>query len=128
MAEKKDYSSLKAALEAQRNRIVEGLDHIERDNLKRSQRDAAGDLSGYSFHLADVATDNFDRELNLDLASSEQSLLNRVDGALQKLKDGTYGVCENCGKSIGLKRLKAVPYAELCIKCKEAEEKKPRRQ
>ena|SRR3989338_366338 len=128
MAEKKDYSSLKAALEAQRNRIVEGLDHIERDNLKRSQRDAAGDLSGYSFHLADVATDNFDRELNLDLASSEQSLLNRVDGALQKLKDGTYGVCENCGKSIGLKRLKAVPYAELCIKCKEAEEQKPRRQ
>ena len=128
MAEKKDYRSLKAALEAQRNRIVEGLDHIERDNLKRSQRDAAGDLSGYSFHLADVATDNFDRELNLDLASSEQSLLNRVDGALQKLKDGTYGVCENCGKSIGLKRLKAVPYAELCIKCKEAEEKKPRRQ
>ena len=128
MAEKKDYSSLKAALEAQRNQIVEGLDHIERDNLKRSQRDAAGDLSGYSFHLADVATDNFDRELNLDLASSEQSLLNRVDGALQKLKDGTYGVCENCGKSIGLKRLKAVPYAELCIKCKEAEEKKPRRQ
>lgn len=128
MAEKKDYRSLKAALEAQRNQIVEGLDHIERDNLKRSQRDAAGDLSGYSFHLADVATDNFDRELNLDLASSEQSLLNRVDGALQKLKDGTYGVCENCGKSIGLKRLKAVPYAELCIKCKEAEEKKPRRQ
>jgi len=127
MAEKKDYRSLKAALEAQRNQIVEGLDHIERDNLKRSQRDAAGDLSGYSFHLADVATDNFDRELNLDLASSEQSLLNRVDGALQKLKDGTYGVCENCGKSIGLKRLKAVPYAELCIKCKEAEEKKPRR-
>lgn len=127
MSEKKDYSSLKAALEAQRKQIIEGLNHIERDNLKRSQRDAAGDLSGYSFHPADMATDNFDRELNLDLASTEQSLLNRIDGALQKFKDETYGICESCGKSISLKRLKAVPYAELCIKCKEAEEKKSRR-
>ena len=127
MGSKREYGNLKADLEAQRSKIAVGLNHIERDNLNRSQRDAAGDLSGYSFHLADVATDNFDREFNLDLASTEQDLLNRIDEALAKFKDGTYGSCEGCRKPVSLKRLKAVPYAKLCIKCKEAEEKRLQR-
>jgi len=114
----------KAMLVTERNKLVEGLDHIERDNLNRSQRDASGDLSGYSFHMADQATDNFDREFSLDLASAEQNILNRIDEALHKIDEGTYGVCENCEKPISQKRLKAVPYAKLCIKCKEDEEKK----
>jgi DnaK suppressor protein len=126
--EKEDLMKLKAQLEEVRTKIAEGLSHIERDNLNRSQRDAAGDLSGYTFHMADMATDNFDREFSLDLASAEQGMLNRIDEALKKIQDGSYGVCENCNKPISLKRLKAVPYAKLCIKCQEEEEKKTRRQ
>lgn len=115
---------LKAQLEEERAKIADGLNHIERDNLNRSQRDAAGDLSGYTFHMADMATDNFDREFSLDLASAEQVMLNRIDEALKKIRDGSYGICENCDKPISFKRLKAVPYAKLCIKCQEDEEKK----
>ena len=126
--EKEELMKLKTQLETERAKIADGLSHIERDNLNRSQRDAAGDLSGYAFHMADMATDNFDREFSLDLASNEQVLLNRIDEALKKIQDGSYGVCENCTKPISFKRLKAVPYAKLCIKCKEDEEKNARRQ
>lgn len=126
--EKEELQKLKAQLEAERAKIADGLNHIERDNLNRSQRDASGDLSGYSFHMADMATDNFDREFSLDIASGEQTLLNRIDEALGKIKEGTYGVCENCQKLISMKRLKAVPYAKLCIKCKEDEEKNERKE
>ena len=126
--EKDELLKLKTQLQTERAKIATGLDHIERDNLNRSQRDAAGDLSGYTFHMADMATDNFDREFSLDIASGEQTLLNRIDEALTKIKDGTYGTCENCQKPISMKRLKAVPYAQLCIKCKEDEEKNPRRE
>ena len=128
IVEKEELLKLKAQLQAERAKIADGLNHIERDNLKRSQRDASGDLSGYSFHMADMATDNFDREFSLDLASAEQTILNRIDEALRKIEDGAYGTCENCSKSISLKRLKAVPYAKLCIKCKEDEEKNARRE
>ena len=126
--EKEDLLRLKMQLQAERAKIAEGLNHIERDNLNKSQRDASGDLSGYSFHMADMATDNFDREFSLDIASAEQVVLNRIDGALRKIEEGSYGICESCGKQISFKRLKAVPYAELCLKCQEDQEKKPRRE
>ncbi len=128
IVEKEELLKLKAQLQTERVKIADGLNHIERDNLNQSQRDASGDLSGYSFHMADMATDNFDREFSLDLASAEQTILNRIDEALRKIDDGSYGVCENCNKPISFKRLKAVPYAKLCIKCKENEEKNARRE
>ena len=124
--DKAELQKFKAQLETERAKFADGLDHIERDTLNKSQRDQAGDLSGYSFHMADMATDNFDLEFNLDLASAEQKILNRIDEALRKIEDGTFGICEQCQKEISAKRLKVVPYAKLCIKCKEAEEKRVR--
>lgn len=128
MVDKDDLLKLKAQLQAERVKMAEGLNHIERDNLNQSQRDASGDLSGYTFHMADMATDNFDREFSLDLASAEQVILNRIDGALRKIQEGSYGVCESCEKPISFKRLKAVPYAELCLKCQEDQEKRSHRE
>ena len=124
---KKDLDKYRKILEIARARIAGGLEHLEDGILNKSQRDASGDLSGYSFHMADMATDNFDTEFNLGLASSEQQSLNMIDDALRKIKEGTYGVCENCSKAIPQKRLMAMPYARLCIKCQEEEEKQKRR-
>ncbi len=121
---KKELKKFKDQLELVRKKISGDLDHIEKDTLNKSQRDASGDLSGYSFHMADVATDNYDRELNLDLASTEQKILNDIDDALRRIEDGSYGECEICEAKISAKRLNAMPYAKLCIKCKEEEEKK----
>ncbi len=110
-----------------RRKIAGDLESLEKDSLKTNQKESSGDLSGYSFHMADMATDNFDREFTLGLASNEQNLLNLIDNALRKIKDGTYGICEKTGKPISKKRLMAVPYAPLCIEAQELEEKEKRR-
>ena len=124
---KTELDRFKKLLEAARRKISGDLAHLEKDSLNTSQRDASGDLSGYSLHMADQATDNFDREFNLGLASSEQQILNLIDEALRKMDEGRYGVCEICNKPITQKRLLAVPYAPYCIKCQSEEEKKKRR-
>ena len=125
--DKKDLERYKKILQEMRKKTAGDLEHLEGDTLNKSQRDAAGDLSGYSFHMADMATDNFDREFTLGLASNEQQFLNLIEAALRKIDEGTFGVCETCNKSIAQKRLMAVPYSPLCIKCQELEEKKKRR-
>lgn len=125
--DKKDLEKFKQILETLRARLAGDLKHLEADSLNTNQRDSSGDLSGYSFHMADMATDNFDREFTLGLASNEQQGLNLIDAALLRIKEGTYGVCEECKKPISQKRLLAVPHASLCIKCQEIEEKKKRR-
>lgn len=123
----RDLERFKKILHEIRKKIVGDLAHLEGDTLKKSQRDAGGDLSGYSFHMADMATDNFDREFTLGLASNEQQALNMIDHALKKVEEGNFGICENCSKPIPQKRLLALPYAALCLKCQEFEETKKRR-
>lgn len=125
--DKKDLEKLKALLVQLKAKIAGDIRHLESDSLNVNSRDAAGDLSGYSYHMADMASDNFDREFNLGLASTEQQTLNMISNALRKMDDGTFGVCEECNKMIPLKRLTAMPYARLCIKCQEVEEKNRRR-
>jgi DnaK suppressor protein len=70
-----------------------------------------------------VATETFEREKGLALESSVLGLLEQVEEALARVRGGTYGVCGNCGRPIDTNRLKAIPYARLCIKCKEHEER-----
>ena len=127
MLKKIEVERFKKLLEASRKKIAGDLAHLEKDSLNTSQREASGDLSGYSLHMADMATDNFDREFNLGLVSSEQQILNLIDEALRKIEEGKFGVCEVCSKVISQKRLLAVPYAKYCIKCQSEEEKKRRR-
>lgn len=124
--DKKDLDKLRKLLLEARAKIAGDLKHLEGDSLNTNQRDSSGDLSGYSFHMADMATDNFDREFTLGLASNEQQILNMIDAAIRRIDEGTYGICEDCEKAIPMKRLLAQPQARLCIKCQEIEEKKKR--
>ena len=121
---KKDLKFFKELLMKKKTELAKGIDHIANDALKTSQRDAAGDLSAYSLHMADMATDNYDREFSLGLADNEQKILNRINAALEKIDEDTFGQCELCEKKISKVRLKAVPYAELCVPCQEKQEKK----
>ncbi|HNR95197.1 MAG TPA: TraR/DksA C4-type zinc finger protein [Kiritimatiellia bacterium] len=106
-----------------RDRVVDGINFLAGDNLTRSPRDSAGDLSNYSLHMADQGTDNFDREFALSQLSGEQDVIYEIDEALQRLNEGSYGVCEDCGCAIGQERLLALPFARRCIKCKAIYEK-----
>lgn len=117
---------IKKILLNKKEEIMKKIKHIEQEALGKSQRDASGDLSGYAFHMADVASDNFEREMSLGLAANEQELLYQIDDALSRLKDKNLGKCQTCSRDIGMKRLSAVPYAQLCITCQEQEERKPK--
>lgn len=121
--DKQEKLRLKNILLKMREDITAKVRSIEKENLGRLQKDATGDLSGYGMHIADVASDNFERELSLGLAANERELLYKIDNALKRLKDRGFGECEACGKVIGHKRLSAVPYAMMCIKCQEQADK-----
>jgi RNA polymerase-binding protein DksA len=121
---KKDLERFKKLLLKKREDIISEMNNITKDALSKSQRDASGDLSGYSFHMADQASDTYDREFSLSLASDSQKLIYAIDEALGRIKDKAYGRCSKCNKEISRKRLRAVPYAILCIDCQRKEEAK----
>jgi RNA polymerase-binding protein DksA len=84
-----------------------------------SQNGDSGDISGHVLHMADVATDMYDREFNLGLASNERGVLNKIEQALKRIENKSFGECVECEKSIPLVRLNAIPYADTCLKCQE---------
>jgi DnaK suppressor protein len=120
---RQEKAKLKNILLKMRENIIAKVQNIEKENLGRLQKDATGDLSGYGLHMADVASDNFERELSLGLAANERELIHKIDNALKRLRERHFGLCESCGKAITLKRLSAVPYAMLCVKCQEQADK-----
>lgn len=121
---KQELSVFKKLILKKKEEIIDEINHISADTLHKSQKDAAGDISGYTYHMADVATDNYDREFSLELASNERKILFELDDAIKRIDDGTFGVCEECKVLITKIRLKVVPQARLCIKCQARKEKR----
>ncbi len=122
----KDFKEFEQRLIAERQKIMKDMGYLESNVLKVNQRDSAGDLSGYSFHMADVGTDAYEREKAFLFASSEGRLLMDIDDALRKLYRGEYGRCEICEQPIARARLEAMPAARLCLACKEKQERENR--
>lgn len=123
----KDLATFKEMLLKLRDRVIDEISFLSRDNLNRSQRESAGDLSSYSFHMADQGTDNFDREFAANLLSSEQDVLYEIDEALRRIENGTYGICEATNQPIEYERLKVLPFARYCVAAQaEMERGKPR--
>jgi RNA polymerase-binding transcription factor DksA len=85
--------------------------------------DAASELPGFSTHNADAGTDTYDRDLALSLLSSEQNALYQIEQALDRIRAGTYGICEMTGEKIELERLKAVPWARFSLSAESELEK-----
>jgi DnaK suppressor protein len=73
--------------------------------------------------LADKAASAYSKELNFSLSDVERNLLMSIEEAFNRMKDGSYGTCTNCGNVIGEKRLQAVPWTPFCIDCQELQEK-----
>ena len=120
---KKELEYYKKLILQKKKQILNEIKHISEDTLKKSMKDASGDISGYTYHMADIATDTYDREFSLGIASNERKLVYELDDALKKIEEGDYGICEMCKSSIPKTRLKALPYARLCLKCQEVKEK-----
>ena len=123
---KAQLKQFRQLLITERAKLADEIKSIAQDASK-SPREASGDLSAYTLHMADMAADTYERELSMNIVSSEQELLYQIDDALKRLDDGSYGICSQCNKPITMSRLKAVPYASLCIACQRVKEQKGRR-
>ena len=121
---KHQLKEFRRALLVERTKFAGEIRAIAREASK-NPREASGDLSSYPVHMADMSADTYERELSVNIASSEQEVLYQIDEALKQIDDGTYGVCQECSKPIAMSRLKAVPYTSLCIGCQRAKEQKP---
>lgn len=119
---KDEYAPYKKLLLSLREKLVGKVDYMQEETLKKSRQDASGDLSNVPIHMADVGTDNYERELMIELMQNGEDSVRSIDDALERIEEGTFGICEACEKKINRERLKAVPYASLCINCQREEE------
>ena len=124
-------ASLAIDMEQQRWRLLEERERLQRElaaygvsgSLSSGSDLSAWDNASLGNHLADDATEVFEQEKNLTLERNLRQMLEEVNYALAKLDEGTYGVCEACGRPIAPERLEALPHATLCIACKARAER-----
>ena len=123
---KKDLEYFRKLLIRKKEELLSELRYLETSSMSATAKDQSGDLSSYSYHMADQGTDTMEREMVFSLASREGRYLHHLNEALERIEKGTYGICRSCGKEISKSRLKVVPNATQCIICKKAEERKQR--
>ncbi|MBU0568730.1 TraR/DksA C4-type zinc finger protein [bacterium] len=120
--EEKDVQFFKEQLLKMREEILKEVQGMGKDYLL-NQNDEWAEIGKYTQHLADIASDNYEREKDIGLASRETALLRRIDKVLLRIEAGTFGICQGCGKEIPRERLDAIPYVLLCMDCKKAGKK-----
>ncbi|HID87255.1 MAG TPA: conjugal transfer protein TraR [Anaerolineae bacterium] len=107
--------SARAYLERERERLLEQI---------RQQGIMGEEHAGYGNHMADDATEVFEQTKSLALRRNLERMLEQVEDALHRFEEGTYGICEACGAQIDPARLRALPYATLCIECQQHRERR----
>ncbi len=118
----KEIGELRERLVEERKDLQAQYDELEESTFSANQSDLTGEM-GFDEEYADAGTATFERERDLSLVNNLRDLIERIDKALVKIDEGTYGLCDRCGKPMEKARLKALPYANLCLKDKQAEER-----
>jgi RNA polymerase-binding transcription factor DksA len=95
-------------------RLLELRDQLQRQ-MNGLAKESAQEMAGYSLHMADSGTDNFDRDFALSLLSSDQDAIYEIEEALKRIEKNTYGICELTGKSIPRARLEAIPWTRFTV-------------
>lgn len=113
-----DADARREELLALRTRLLTAAEDLVTDDNDDGELNSAGGDQ----HLADHATDMVDREIDDSLEENAERVIQEIDKALERLADGSYGICTVCGEKIPEERLAAVPYATLCVKDKRAQE------
>lgn len=109
-------------IQEKRVTLMKELDYLEDSNMASTITESTGDISSYSYHMADQGTDAMEREKAFLWASREGRFLYHLNQALERIENGTYGYCEECHKPISDDRLGAVPHCRLCISCKTSDD------
>jgi DnaK suppressor protein len=118
-----DTDRFREALLEERTRVEAAIQNLHDENPGTLSEDA-GEETAYDNHLADTATETYDRELDYTLEENSEHVLADIDAALKRIEEGTYGICTNCGEPIAVERLEALPWATLCIDCKRDRERR----
>ena len=117
---KTDYEHHRERLLALRARLRGEINQLADTALNKNH----AEVSRMPTHMADLGTDNFERELTLNLLGNEEDVLDQIEAALERIEEGNYGRCEECGRKIVQARLEAMPYVALCIRCASQQEQK----
>ena len=119
----KELDDLRERLLAEQAELQEQLTTIEEQTFAASQSDLSGEVS-FDEENADAGTFTFERERDLSIENNVRDLLRKIERALARMDEGTYGICSRCGKPIEKARLKALPYVDLCIKDAQAQSRR----
>lgn len=118
-----DTERFRAIMEEERQRVMDAISYLH-EETPGSLEDETEEIVGNSDnHLGDTATATLDREIDYSLEENSESVLRSIDAALQRIADGTFGICETCGQPISEERLEAIPYATQCIDCRRKGER-----
>jgi len=117
-----DRQKFKTRLLEERRRLRSSLEALESSGWMDAETGGIGELSTYDQHPADLGSEVAARQVDVGLQQNTVRLLAQVDRALERLEEGTYGVCEECGRPIPMGRLLAMPSATRCVECAAAEE------
>ena len=118
-----EIEELRSRLEEEQAELQAQLSTLEEDTFAATQSDSAGDV-GLDDESADAGSATFEREKDLSIEQNVRDLLQKIERALKRIADGTYGLCERCGKPIEKARIKALPYVDLCIKDAQAQSRR----
>lgn len=120
---KKDLEYFKEILLKTRKKVQKNLEYLKSTVLDSTTKEASGDHSSYSYHMADQGTDAMEREKSFMFAARDEKYLKQIDEALERIENGTYGICRITGKLIQKERLEAVPTTTISVEAKKAEKK-----
>jgi RNA polymerase-binding protein DksA len=120
---KKELDDLRERLLAEQTELQEQLTTIEEQTFAASQSDLSGEVA-FDEENADAGTFTFERERDLSIENNVRDLMRKIQRALVRMEEGTYGICSRCGKPIEKARLKALPYVDLCIKDAQAQSRR----
>jgi len=114
---KEELDQFEAMLVERRGLLLNDFRALEEEEAQGGATDSV-----LSTHLADVGSDRASSDVNLGCQATTSSEIREIDEALERIRDGSFGLCEECDKTIAKGRLEAIPYARLCLPCKTAEE------
>ena len=118
-----DTARFEQVLREERQRVLDAISYLH-EETPGSLEDETEEIVGNSDnHLGDTASATLDREIDYSLEENSEHVLRAIDGALQRIGDGTFGLCETCGQPISGERLEAIPYATQCIDCRRKGER-----
>jgi RNA polymerase-binding transcription factor DksA len=114
---KPELENYRELLVALRTRLNGDVSHLADEALRATGGEASGSLSNAPLHMADLGTDNFEQEFTLSLLQNQEQALEEISDAIERIRQGTFGLCEECHGPIPKARLQALPYTRHCVAC-----------